>query len=202
MTVMSPSAVASAFIWFIMWTKNGKFNPGTDSRIVSDLPAAKAGPQAAKARPTAPASSVLFVIVSMMVLPSGCLFGQSSGCAGSRGRGIVRRLRAQPSPLGRLRKRLTIGKRLGCAALNKVVWPPAPVRRNAALTMPAVSLVICCDHRASPMPRLPTLNLTVILPLALIGVAAATALGVGVVASWIASDALTRESGARLSTAA
>ena len=28
MTVMLPSASASAFIWFIMWTKNGKFRPG------------------------------------------------------------------------------------------------------------------------------------------------------------------------------
>jgi methyl-accepting chemotaxis protein len=52
------------------------------------------------------------------------------------------------------------------------------------------------------MPRLPSLKLTVKLPLALIGVAAATALGVGIVATFIASDALTRESGARLSTAA
>ena len=39
MTVMLPSASASAFIWFIMWTKNGKFSPGTDSRMVSGLSA-------------------------------------------------------------------------------------------------------------------------------------------------------------------
>ena len=44
-TVMPPSFSASAFIWFIMWTKNGKVSPGTDSMIVRGLSSACAGLQ-------------------------------------------------------------------------------------------------------------------------------------------------------------
>ena len=60
-TVMSPSASASAFIWFIMWTKNGKFSPGTDSRIVSGLPAAPAMLPAESMSPTATAANVVLL---------------------------------------------------------------------------------------------------------------------------------------------
>src|SRR5262245_49037486 len=105
--------------------------------------------------------------------------------------------------MGRLRKRLTIGKRLGSANLNKVVWPLPLGRSKRGLNPIGRFLFGSTDDPPSPpMPSLPSLKLTVKLPLALIGVAAATALGVGVVATFIASDALTRESSARLSTAA
>ena len=57
-TVMLPSASASAFIWFIMWTKNGKLSPGTDAMMVSGLSACAAAPPV-KASPTAPARSAI-----------------------------------------------------------------------------------------------------------------------------------------------
>ena len=67
MTVMSPSFSASAFIWFIMWTKNGKFSPGTDSMIVSGLSSACAGSNSPNATLTAPAiASVLRITVIVL----------------------------------------------------------------------------------------------------------------------------------------
>ena len=56
-TVMSPSFSASAFIWFIMWTKNGKVSPGTDSMIFRGLSSACAACKAPNAMPTAPTSA-------------------------------------------------------------------------------------------------------------------------------------------------
>ncbi len=75
MTVMPPSASASAFIWFIMWTKNGKFRPGTDSRMVSSF-WAWAGVKAASARPIAPTNTEdRFSIDIWIFLPIPIQFG-------------------------------------------------------------------------------------------------------------------------------
>ena len=71
MTVMPPSASASAFIWFIMWTKKGKFRPGTDSRMVSGLSAC-ASAEVASASPNTPASNVVVKrFMSIPPMPSG-----------------------------------------------------------------------------------------------------------------------------------
>ena len=66
-TVIPPSFSASAFIWFIMWTKNGKVSPGTDSIIVRGLSSACAGNNSPNATLTAPAiASVLRITVIVL----------------------------------------------------------------------------------------------------------------------------------------
>ena len=55
MISMSPSLSASALISFIMWTKNGKFSPGSEARMTSFLSADEADPAKAVASTSATA---------------------------------------------------------------------------------------------------------------------------------------------------